>query len=229
MNLFAQIKEDLQIPTLNQVAPSFEAQSTMGTLKFPDDFYGKWRIIFSHPADFTPVCTSEIWELAQMQGKFDDLETKIMVISTDGIPSHFSWIEIMEKLEYQGRKPAKIKFPLISDVNMRISKLYGMQHPYTNSTKNVRGVFIISPDNRIQFIAFYPGTVGRNMDEIYRVLQALQLTYNDKLLTPVNWVKGQDCMIVPPSNEKEAEQFRAKNNEEYYSYNWFMWFMKMNK
>jgi peroxiredoxin (alkyl hydroperoxide reductase subunit C) len=229
MSVFAQLNEDIRIPTLNQTAPSFVAQSTQGAIKFPEDFFGKWRIIFSHPADFTPVCTSEIWELAQIQDKFEELGTKIMIISTDGLHSHMSWIEAIEKLEYQGRKPAKVKFPIISDVNMKISKQYGMLHPYLNSTQNVRGVFIISPDNHVQYIAFYPSSVGRNMNEIIRVLHALQLTYNDKLLTPVNWVKGQDCMIAPPLNEKEAENFRAKYRDGYYSYNWFMWFMKMEK
>lgn len=227
MNLFAQLNEDIKIPTLNQSAPSFTARSTMGEIKYPEDYYGKWRIIFSHPADFTPVCTSEIWELAQMQKEFEQLNTKIIVISTDGLNSHIQWIDAIEKLEYKGIKPVKINFPLISDVNMQISKLYGMQHPYLNSTQNVRGVFIISPDNRIQFIAFYPSSVGRNTDEIIRVLQALQLTYTQRFLTPVNWKKGEDCMIASPKTIQESDEMKAKNNSDYYSYNWFMWFMKM--
>ena len=229
MNLYSQLSGESKIPTLNQSAPSFTGHSTMGDIRYPEDFYGKWRIIFSHPADFTPVCSSEIWELAQMQDEFEKLDTKIMVISTDGLNSHMQWVQSLEALEYQGRKPVKIKFPLIADVNMTISKLYGMQHPYLNSTLNVRGVFIVGPDNRIQFIAFYPSSVGRNMDEIKRVLIALQLTYNQRYLTPVNWQQGQDCMIAAPKSVQEAEEMKAKNNPDYYNYSWYMWFLKMNK
>lgn len=229
MNGVVHAEEPNQIPTLNQSAPSFRAQSTMGEIRFPEDYFGKWRMILSHPADFTPVCTSEIWELAQMQDEFEELNTKLMVISTDGMNSHLQWIEDLESLEYQGRKPVKINFPLISDVNMKISKQYGMQHPYQNSTLNVRGVFIIGPDNRIHFIAFYPSNVGRNMDELKRVLMALQLTFNQKYLAPVNWQAGQDCMITSPKSKKEAEEMKAKNHPDYYSYNWYMWFMRMRQ
>jgi peroxiredoxin (alkyl hydroperoxide reductase subunit C) len=226
---YSQSNKDIRIPTLNETAPSFTAHSTMGDIKYPEDFFDKWRMILSHPADFTPVCTSEIWELAQLQEDFEKLNTKLMVISTDGLNSHLQWIESMESIEYKGKKPAKIKFPLISDVNMTISKLFGMQHPYVNSTLNVRGVFIISPNNHIQFIAFYPSNVGRNVEELKRVLIALQTTYKGDYLTPVNWTKGDDCMLSAPKTIEEANQLKSKNDPDYYSYAWYMWFKKSKK
>lgn len=225
-SLFAQQSKEFRIPSLNETAPSFKAQSTMGDINFPDDYFNKWKIIFSHPADFTPVCTSEIWELAQSQEDFAKLNTKILVISTDGINSHIEWVKSLESMEYKNRRPVKINFPLISDVNMSISKLYGMQHPYMNSTLNVRGVFIISPDNHIQFIAFYPSNIGRNIDEIKRTLTALQESYSKNVMTPVNWQKGDDYLIPPPKSIKESEKFAGKNDSDFYSYTWYMWFKK---
>ncbi len=225
-NLFSQANKELGIPTLNQVAPSFTAQTTEGTINFPDDYFNKWKIIFSHPADFTPVCTSEIWELAHLQDDFENLNTKIFVLSTDGINSHLEWIKSIESMDYKDRKAAKVKFPLIADVNMSISKLYGMQHPYSNSTLNVRGVFIISPDNHIQYIAFYPSIVGRNMNEIKRVLIALQESHDKNVMMPVNWQHGDDYLIPAPKTREESEKLKAKNDPDFYSYSWYMWFRK---
>lgn len=221
-----EIKKELRMPSLNELAPSFTAQSTEGTINFPNDFFDKWVIIFSHPADFTPVCTSEIWELSHMQEDFEKLNTKIMVISTDGLNAHMEWIKSIESMEYKDRKPAKVKFPLISDVNMTISKIYGMQHPYTNTTQNVRGVFIISPDDHIQYIAFYPSNIGRNMDEIKRVLVALQESHEKNVLTPVNWKKGDDYLLYAPLTRESAEKLKAQNDPNLYSYAWYMWFKK---
>jgi len=229
MYVFAQSKKDVSIPSLNEAAPAFTAISTQGEVKYPNDFYNKWVIIFSHPADFTPVCTTEIWELAHHQDEFANLNTKLIVISTDGLNSHLEWIKSIESLEYKGMKPTKIKFPLISDVNMSISKMYGMQHPYENSTQNVRGIFIISPKGYIQYIAFYPSYVGRNINEIIRVLTALQESYVNDVLTPVNWQKGDDYLLLPPKSIEMSEKMKEKNDPNFYNYNWYMWFKKNNK
>jgi len=228
-NAYSQLNTDIRVPLLGEKAPSFKAISTQGEITFPPDNINKWKILFSHPADFTPVCTSEIWELASMQNDFSELNAKIYVISTDGLNSHIQWVKSIESIEYKNNKPSKIKFPLISDSDLKVSKLYGMLHPYTSSTQNVRGIFIIDPDNYIRFIAFYPNNIGRNIDEIKRVLVALQETNSHRTLTPVNWKQGDDVLIHSPASIEESDKMITNNDPDYYSYTWYMWFKKMNK
>jgi peroxiredoxin 2/4 len=226
LNLYSQTENDVRIPVIGQRAPAFIANTTQGEINFPNDYFDKWKILFSHPADFTPVCTSEILELSYLQDKFEDLNTKILVISTDGINSHLEWIKSIESISYKDRKPVKINFPLIADLNMTISKQYGMIHPYISSNHNVRGVFIIDPKNKIRAIFFYPMNIGRNFDEILRTLAALQKADSDDILTPANWTKGCDVLLPSPKNPEESEKMKAKNDPDYYSLNWYMWFKK---
>jgi peroxiredoxin 2/4 len=225
--MWSQETKDTRIPLIGEMAPEFTAESTMGKLHFPDDYYMKWKILFSHPADFTSVCSSEILELAAMQDEFNKLNTKIVVISTDGLNSHMEWVRSMETVNYKGRDPLKIKFPLVSDRNLEISKKYGMIHSYTSSTRDVRGVFIIDPSDKICAIFFYPFDVGRNMEEIKRALIALQLAEEKKVLIPANWMPGQDVMIPAPKTTSEAESLAKKNDPDLYSITWYMWFKKL--
>lgn len=213
-----------QIPMLGDKAPEFEAKSTKGDMKFPGDYYGKWKILFSHPGDFTPVCTTEILELAMLQDEFKSMNTQLVVLSTDGLNSHLDWIKSMEEISYKNRDKVKIDFPFVSDVGLDISKKYGMIHPNNNSTKDVRAVFIINPEDEICSITYYPDNIGRNIDEILRNLEALQEVYTNNKLTPANWVKGENLLVQSPGSKEEAKKLEAKKN--LYSLTWYLWFEK---
>ncbi len=218
-------KEDrnFRIPLIGETAPSFTAESTGGLINFPLDYGRKWKILFSHPQDFTPVCSSEILELANLQEDFDKLNVKLVVVSTDALDTHFAWKKAMEDVEFKGRIPSKIKFPLVDDSSIAISKQYGMIHPESNTTKSVRGVFVIDPDNVIQAIYFYPMSIGRNTDELIRTVQALQATAKTELMTPADWRAGHDLIApVPPT----ADQRTENTPDGYYKLAWFMWYKK---
>jgi peroxiredoxin 2/4 len=221
-------KEDrnFRIPLLGEIAPSFTAETTHGLITFPSDFGSKWKILFSHPGDFTPVCTSEILELANLQPEFDKLGVKIAVISADPVKTHEQWIKIIEELNFKERGPVKIKFPLIGDENLVVSKQYGMIHAATNTTQAVRGVFIIDPDNIIQAIYFYPMNVGRSTDELIRMVTALQTTSSAKVCTPANWQAGNDVLV--PYNPNTVHSNPEVAPEGFYSLTWFMWYKKAN-
>jgi len=228
-------KEDrnYRIPLIGEKAPSFTAETTTGTLNFPSDYGKKWKILFSHPQDFTPVCSSEILELAHLQGELDKLGVKIAVISADPVETHLQWKKSLESLNLNNQGTAKITFPLIGDDDVKISKLYGMIHPETNSTKSVRGVFIIDPDNVIQTIYFYPMNIGRNTAELLRTLTALQTsaqqsTAESAVLTPVNWNPGKDLLVSIPPKAQSAKS-STDVPEGYYSPVWYMWYKKASQ
>lgn len=216
-----------KIPLIGDLAPSFTAESTQGTIIFPDDFGNRWKVLFSHPQDFTPVCSSEILELANLQKEFDKLKTSLIVLSADPLSVHNEWKKALEEVNFKGREPVKIKFPLVDDDKLVVSKLYGMIHPQSNTTKDVRGVFIIDPDNIVRAIYFYPTNIGRNTDEILRTLQALQLSAKDNILTPADWKAGNDVLVPykPGADDKKAAQLTS----DMYNVTWFMTYKKMNK
>jgi peroxiredoxin (alkyl hydroperoxide reductase subunit C) len=223
------IKEDrnFRIPLIGESAPSFTAESTNGTINFPNDFGRKWKILFSHPQDFTPVCSTEILQLASMQEEFDKLGIKLLVLSTDNLETHVQWKKSMETLEFENKGSVKIKFPIADDENHSISKLYGMIHPASNTTQAVRGVFIIDPDNIIQAIYFYPHNVGRNTDELIRMVTALKTTASGKVLTPVNWKAGNDLLVpIPPKTDETGKTLVPDG---YYSPIWYLWFKKASQ
>ncbi len=172
-----QKKINSNIPVIGQDAPPFNAESTIGTLSFPDDYGKDWKVIFSHPRDFTPVCTSEILGLARMQDDFAKLDTKLIVISTDFIQSHFQWKKELESLRSERFAPVTIKFPLVADDHFIIARKYGMMHLTASTTQTVRGVFYITPDNKIAAFSFYPMNIGRNLEDIKSTLIALQSAY----------------------------------------------------
>ncbi len=216
------------IPMIGDEAPSFTAETTSGTLNFPEDYGRKWKIIFSHPRDFTPVCSSEILTLAHMQDDFDRLNVKMVIVSTDTLSKHFMWKKALEETTYKDKDPVKINFPFVDDNGLAISKVYGMLHLPISTTKDVRGVFIINPQNKIEAIYFYPMSIGRNMEEIKRTVIALQTSSKGKenLLTPANWQLGDDLMVPQyPYTEKQLQENPdLKNN--YYNVGSFMWFKK---
>jgi peroxiredoxin (alkyl hydroperoxide reductase subunit C) len=218
---------NIATPQIGDDAPAFTAKTTNGKLNFPKDFGSSWKILFSHPRDFTSVCSSEIIQLASMQEEFEKLGVKIAVISTDSINQHYSWKKALEEISYKGRTPVKINFPIIADENYAISVSYGMIHEKYNTTMDVRGVFIINPENKICAIFFYPTNIGRNMEEIKRAVTALQIAGRD-CETPVNWKPGEDVMV--PHFPYTDEQLKANPglSKNYYNYGGFMWFIKAN-
>jgi peroxiredoxin 2/4 len=218
---------NFRIPLIGETAPSFTAESTDGTIKFPDDYGRYWKVLFSHPQDFTPVCSTEILELAHLQDVFEKLGVKVVVVSTDALETHVQWKKSLETLDLNNRGRVKIKFPLVDDNDKSVAKKYGMIHAATNSTESVRGVFIIDPDDIIKAIYFYPKSVGRNTDELIRTITALQTTYSEKVMTPVNWKAGND-LLVPTPPKTDAHSNTAVP-EGYYSPIWYLWFKKTNQ
>lgn len=222
----AQDSKDTRIPLIGEAAPNFTAESTAGTINFPDDYYAKWKILFSHPADFTAVCSSEILELEYLQNDFKKLNTQLVVVSTDAVSSHIEWVKSLESAKYKSREPGKIDFPLVSDKNLEVSKKYGMIHSYSSTTKDVRGVFIIDPNNKIRAVFFYPMEIGRNIDEVKRTLIALQTADKNNVLIPADWQPGQDVMLHSPKTSDEADKLVKKATPGVYNINWYMWFKK---
>ncbi len=192
------------IPMIGTTAPSFTASTTNGKLEFPEDFGKNWKILFSHPKDLTPVCTSEILALAGMQDEFNELDVSLAIISVDNLETHYQWKKHMEEIMQLNDEATKINFPFIDDSDTKISNKYGMLHSWDYIARDVRGVFIIDPDNVIQSINFYPLNIGRNMEEIKRAVLALQTSRENNVLTPANWTPGDDVLMpYAPYTEKE--------------------------
>jgi peroxiredoxin 2/4 len=215
-----------KIPLIGSKAPSFTAETTNGSITFPGDYGKKWKILFSHPQDFTPVCSSELSELAFMQNEFKALNTQIAIISTDNVTEHKRWKAWLEGLDYKGRGPQKIEFPIIDDHTYYASKQYGMLHEPVSTNKDVRGVYIIDPNNIVRSINFYPMQIGRNMQEIERILVALQTADRDLVATPANWKNGEDVLVphFPYTEGELAANPELKDN--FYNVGGYLWFKK---
>lgn len=192
-------QEIISMPRIGDNAPSFEAITTQGKINFPEDYKGQWVILFSHPADFTPVCTSEFMTFATREKEFNALNCQLVGLSVDGLYSHIAWLRtIKEKIEYKGMKNVEVTFPLIEDITMEVARKYGMLQPGESSTKAVRAVFFIDPVGKIRAIIYYPLSLGRNFDELLRVVKALQTADKHGIATPADWQPGED-VIVPPA------------------------------
>lgn len=202
------------MPRIGDKAPSFKAVTTQGEINFPEQYAGSWVILFSHPADFTPVCTSEFMTFASMEEKFNQANCKLVGLSVDGLYSHIAWLRtIKEKIEFKGMKNVEVKFPLIEDITMEISKRYGMIQPGESSTKAVRAVFFIDPKGIIRTIIYYPLSLGRNFEELYRVIIALKTADEFGIATPADWQPGDD-VIVPPAGSCNTAKDRVEGKEE---------------
>jgi len=212
---------------IGQSAPSFVAVSTKGVINFPDDYFNRWKIIFSHPADFTPVCTSEIISLAEKQDTFKELKTVLLVVSTDGLNSHISWVESIESIRREGEEDIKIDFALIADTDYNVSASYNLLRADTLVRKDLRSVVYIDPDNTIRAILTYPDYVGRNIDELIRLLIALQTADKHNVLTPANWQPGDDVLIESPKTVEEYDRMKVRNRRGDYHLTWYMWFRKL--
>jgi alkyl hydroperoxide reductase subunit AhpC len=189
---------------IGSIAPDFEQDSTEGPIQFHQWIGNSWAILFSHPKDFTPVCTTELGRAASLKAEFDKRNVKMIAVSVDSVADHKRWSGDIE--ETQG---AALNFPLLGDADRKVAKLYDMIHPEANDTLTVRSVFIIDPNKKIRTIITYPASTGRNFSEILRVIDSLQLTDGYKVATPVDWKDGDDCVIVPSlTDPKElAERF----------------------
>jgi thioredoxin-dependent peroxiredoxin len=186
---------------LGDEAPNFTAETTEGTINFYDYLGDGWGVLFSHPKDFTPVCTTELGEVAKLKPEFDKRNVKVIGLSVDELGNHKGWADDIE--ETQG---AKLNFPLIADSDHKVSDLYDMIHPNASDTLTVRSVFIIGADKKVKLIITYPASTGRNFDEILRVIDSLQLTANYSVATPVNWKNGEDVIIVPAVSDEDAKK-----------------------
>ena len=215
-------QEIISMPRIGDDAPSFEAVTTQGNITFPADYAGKWVILFSHPADFTPVCTSEFMTFASRESEFNELNCQLVGLSIDGLYSHIAWLRtIKEKIEYKGMKNMEVKFPLIEDITMEVAKKYGMIQPGESSTKAVRAVFFIDPVGKIRTIIYYPLSLGRNFDELKRVIIALQAADKFGVATPADWEPGDD-VIVPPAGSCGVAKERVDGKEAGIKcYDWF--------
>lgn len=218
------------MPRIGDLAPAFQAVTTQGTINFPADYKGKWVILFSHPADFTPVCTSEFMTFASMQKEFEALNTQLVGLSVDGLYSHIAWLRtIKEKIEYKGMKNVEVTFPLIEDITMNVANMYGMLQPGESSTKAVRAVFFIDPKGVIRALIYYPFALGRNFDELKRVIIGLQTADNFSVALPADWRPGDD-VIVPTAGSCGVAKERMDNaSGELTCYDWFFCTKKLSK
>jgi alkyl hydroperoxide reductase subunit AhpC len=187
---------------LGDIAPDFTAQTTEGTISFHEWLGNSWGVFFSHPADYTPVCTTELGTVAKIKHEFDQRNTKVIALSVDPLDSHMKWIE-----DINDTQNTVMNFPIIADADRKIAELYDMIHPNANDKFTVRSVFVIGPDKRIKLMLTYPASTGRNFDELLRVIDSLQLTANYSVATPANWKDGEDCVVAPsiPTSEIPAK------------------------
>ncbi len=188
---------------LGDIAPNFTAQSTEGTIDFHNWLGESWGILFSHPADYTPVCTTELGTVAKYKAEFDKRNVKVVALSVDGLASHHEWIKDINETQH-----TTVNFPIIADEDKKVSELYDMIHPNASEKSTVRSVFVIGSDKKIKLTITYPASTGRNFDELLRVIDSLQLTANHKVATPANWKNGEDVVIIPAvKNEDIASLF----------------------
>jgi peroxiredoxin 2/4 len=221
--------QDYRMPRIGDKAPSFKATTTQGDISFPDQYAGNWVILFSHPADFTPVCTSEFMTFACLEAEFARVNCKLVGLSVDGLYSHIAWLRtIKEKIEYRGMKNVEVNFPLIEDITMEVARKYGMIQPGESSTKAVRAVFVIDPKGTIRTILYYPLSLGRNFDELYRVVVALQTADAFSVATPADWRPGDD-VIVPPAGSCGVAKDRMEGQEGMTCHDWFFCTKKLDK
>lgn len=224
-----QNQQVISLPRIGDKAPEFIATTTQGEINFPADYKGEWVILFSHPADFTPVCTSEFITFAHLESKFEKANCKLIGLSIDGLYSHIAWLRtIKEKIAFNGMKNIEVKFPLIEDITMEIAKKYGMIQPGESKTQAVRAVFFIDPKGVVRALIYYPLSLGRNFDEIYRALIAMQTSDKFSVATPADWTPGKDVIVSPASSCDVAEE-RMMTTDELHCEDWFFCTKKLDR
>ncbi|MDE6069922.1 MAG: peroxiredoxin [Alistipes sp.] len=192
--------QNYRMPLIGDKAPAFEAETTQGKIRFPEDFRGKWVILFSHPSDFTPICTSEFVLFGAMQKEFEALDCRLVGLSVGTNPSHIAWMKsIHDKIEFKGHKNVALDFPLIADMSMEVAHKYGMIQPGVSTTAAVRAVFFIDPQATIRAVVYYPMQLGRNFDELKRILVGLQTIDKHHVALPADWRPGDDIIVPAPA------------------------------
>jgi peroxiredoxin (alkyl hydroperoxide reductase subunit C) len=210
------------MPRIGDPAPPFVASTTQGEIRFPADYAGSWVIFFSHPADFTPVCTTEFMTFASLEEEFAKLNTKLVGLSVDGLFSHIAWLRtIKERIQFGGMSDVEVNFPLIDDVSMDVARRYGMIMPGEDSTKAVRAVFVVDPRGMIRAIIYYPLSLGRNFDELRRVIVALQTADALDVATPADWRPGDPVIVPPPGSCGSARERVATDEDGVTVVDWF--------
>ncbi len=194
---------------IGDIAPDFEAETTEGKIKFHQYLGDKWGVFFSHPADFTPVCTTELGRVANLKGEFDRRNCKIIALSVDPLDSHKGWIKDINETQ-----KATVNYPIIADPEKKVAMLYDMIHPNASDKLTVRSVFVIAPDKKVKLMITYPASTGRNFDEILRVIDSLQLTAKYNVATPVDWKQGEDVVVVPAIATKDIPKLFPKGFRE---------------
>lgn len=224
-----QVQEHFSMPRIGDKAPEFHAITTQGEINFPSDYKGSWVILFSHPADFTPVCTSEFMTFAHLEEKFEKANCKLVGLSVDGLYSHIAWLRtIKEKIKFNGMENIEVKFPLIEDISMNVAKKYGMIQPSEHKTQAVRAVFFVDPVGIVRALIYYPLSLGRNFDEIYRALIAMQTSDKFNVATPADWEPGKD-VIISPAGSCGAASERMSGNDDLDCEDWFFCTKKLDK
>jgi peroxiredoxin (alkyl hydroperoxide reductase subunit C) len=222
-------QEYTKLPLIGDPAPRFSAKTTQGPINFPDDFKGKWVILFSHPADFTPVCTTEFMTFASMVNDFKALNTELVGLSVDSLYAHIAWLRKIKELEWKNLKNIEVTFPLIEDITMNVAHKYGMIQPGQSSTQAVRAVFVVDPEGIIRTILYYPLSTGRNFDEIKRIILALQKADADHVATPADWRPGQDTIVPTAGSCGVAKERVESKNPDMYCLDWFLCFKREKK
>ena len=215
-----------RLPLIGDKAPEFKALTTKGTVNFPEDYKGKWVLFFSHPSDFTPVCTTEFMTLASMQEEFKEMNVELLGLSVDSLYSHIAWVRSIEDLEWKDMKNIKVNFPVIADLNTKVATKYGMLQPNVSSTQAVRAVFVIDPEGVIRSIIYYPLTTGRNFNEIKRMIRAIQKSDQMHVSTPADWQPGDDLIIPTPLTVEDADAAMKETGDDVYALDWFLRFKK---
>lgn len=216
------------IPRIGDKAPAFHAVTTQGEIDFPANYNGKWVILFSYTADFTPVSTTELITFAAMINEFHDINTELIGLSLDSVFSHIAWLRKIREFSWKDMKHIEVNFPIIADTDKEIAGKYGMLHKEKSETKTVRSVFVIDPEGKIRSILFYPDETGRNMNEIKRIVTALQKADNENVVIPANWSSDDDVILLPPETISGAKDRIDKVMENMYSLDWFMSFKQAN-
>lgn len=215
------------MPMIGGKAPAFRSMTTMGKVNFPEDYSGSWVILFSHPADFTPVCTTEFIAFARMADEFEAMNVKLLGLSIDSVHSHLAWAKSIESIAWKG-DPVVLPFPIIADITMNVAKKYGMLQTVAK-TQTVRAVFIIDPEGIIRTILYYPMSTGRNFDEIRRIIQSLQKHDEEHVSTPADWRPGDPVVMGAPLTLEEANKRMNDPAEGTVPYDWYLTFKEESK
>lgn len=211
----------VRMPMIGDAAPYFRSMTTKGKVNFPSDYRGKWVVFFSHPADFTPVCTTEFIALARRYEEFKAMNVELLGLSIDSLHSHLAWAKSIENINWKGQGCVKLPFPIVADISMNVARSYGMLQTVAK-TQTIRAVFIIDPEGIVRAILYYPMSTGRNIDEIKRVIQSLQKHDAEHVSTPVDWQPGDDVVMGAPLTLEEAQERIAGGDERLIPYDWYL-------